>query len=502
MPRRRAPTIERLCAACANENAHTEHVTALALRLFDETRAWLGLRAADRRLLKAAGRLHDIGYAADPENHADLSAQIVLRDGVKGFSEPQRRRIAAIIALHARKLKSWSDHPRVAALPDPRRALRLGALLRIADGLDYSHLQDASIARVRRRGNRVVVRIASGASPVNLARADEKADLWRAVMPFNIRFVTRAGPLRRSAPPLRAGDHPLEAARRLLMFQYRTLLANVEGAIEGRGPEPLHDIRVAVRRMRSALRVFRPLLPGASAARIDDALRTLNRSLGPARDVDVWIEFLTSDAVSDAMSAEPGWRLFLNRQLALQERQRAVVRRLLQGRRFAALRTKLGRLLRIELAQLARAASPAGLRPLAARAMAKSLRRIEKRQRLRHSTQPDDLHQLRIALRRARYVGEFFGGVLGRPIAKLTRLIHRTERVLAEIHDIDAGLDQFRHRGPAPPRRLVDQLMRLRRKHLRALKPAWKRFAKARHGRKVESRLKTQLGSRARGRVA
>jgi CHAD domain-containing protein len=443
--------------------------------------------------LKAAARLHDIGYAANPENHPDLSAQIVLREGVRDFSARQLRWIAAIIVLHARKLKSWSDHPRVEALQNPQRALRLGALLRIADGLDYSHLQDALIARVRRRGDKVVVRLASGVSPVNLSRANEKADLWRAVARMSIQFVTRADPLRRFGPQLRADDHPLEAARRLLMFQYRTLLTNVEGAIEGRGPEPLHDIRVAVRRMRSVLRAFRQLLPTPPAAQIDDALATLNRSLGPSRDVDVWIEFLTSDAVSDAMSAEPGWRLFLNRQLALQERQRTVVRRHLQSRRFAVLRAKLGRLLRIDLPQFARGGPPATLQPLAAKAMAKSLRRVEKRQRLRRSTKANDLHQLRITLRRARYAGEFFERVLGRPIAKLTRLIHKTERVLAEIHDIDAGLDQFRRRGPAPPRRLVDQLMRLRQKHLRALKPAWKRFVKARYEHKVESRLKTSL---------
>jgi len=478
MNRRRAPTIERLCARCANENAHTEHVAALALRLFNETRARLGLRAQDRRLLGAAARLHDIAYAANPENHPDLSAQIVLREGVRGFSKTQLPWIAAIIVLHARKLRSWSDHPRVTALEDPQRALRLGALLRIADGLDYSHLQDAAIARVRRSRGKLIITLAPGIAPVNLARAEEKADLWRAVAPLNIRFV--ANPSGRVGLKIGPEDHPLEAARRLLMFQCRALLANVEGAVEGRGPEPLHDIRVAVRRMRSVLRVFRGLLPTPPAAGLDDALATLNRSLGPSRDVDVWIEFLTSDTVAEAMSAEPGWRPFLNRQLALQERQRTVIRRRLQSRRFAALRARLGRWLRIELPQFVRSEPPAGLRPWAARALAKSLRRVEKRGRLRHSTRTDDLHQLRILLRRARYTGEFFGRVLGRPVIKLTKLIHKTERVLAEIHDIDTGLARFRRCGTTAPRSLMRRLEKLRRKHLRALGPAWKRFAKAR----------------------
>ncbi|MBM3748323.1 MAG: CHAD domain-containing protein, partial [Acidobacteria bacterium] len=187
-----------------------------------------------------------------------------------------------------------------------------------------------------------------------------------------------------------------------------------------------------------------------------------------------------SDTVAEAMSAEPGWRPFLNRQLALQERGRTVVRRHLQSRRFAALRAKLGRWLRIELPQFARSEPPAGLRPLAAKALAKSLRRVEKRGRLRHSNRTEDLHQLRITLRRARYLGEFFGRVLGRPVPRMTKLIHRTERVLAEIHDIDTGLARFRRYGATAPRLLMRQLEKLRKKHLRALGPAWKRFAKAR----------------------
>ena len=237
--------------------------------------------------------------------------------------------------------------------------------------------------------------------------------------------------------------------------------------------------------MRSVLRVFRGLLPENPAGGIDEALGVLNRSLGPARDADVWIEFLTGDAVGDAMSAEPGWRLFLNRQLALQDRQRAVVRRHLRSRRFAALKAKLGKLLRIDLPRLARATPLRALRPVAAKAMQKFLRRVEKAGHLRHSAKTDDLHELRITLRRARYVGEFFGGVLGHPIPRLTRLLHRTERALADIHDIDIGLDQLRHRGPAPPRQLVTQLHNDRRKHLGALAKGWQRFMKGRFLRQV-----------------
>jgi triphosphatase len=54
--------------------------------------------------------------------------------------------------------------------------------------------------------------------------------------------------------------------------------------------EGVHQMRVAFRRLRSGLRIFRPLIPReASAARVED-IRWLNGFLGPARDWDVFLE--------------------------------------------------------------------------------------------------------------------------------------------------------------------------------------------------------------------
>ena len=61
--------------------------------------------------------------------------------------------------------------------------------------------------------------------------------------------------------------------------------AVLAGQIEG-----IHQMRVAFRRLRSGLRIFRPLIPPeASAARVED-IRWLNGFLGPARDWDVFLE--------------------------------------------------------------------------------------------------------------------------------------------------------------------------------------------------------------------
>src|SRR5580700_8007475 len=72
-PRIARLSLDELCAAYHNEDVHTEHVTALALRLFDRTRAWLDLPMSGRQLLDAAARLHDVGYSIDPVHHMHAS---------------------------------------------------------------------------------------------------------------------------------------------------------------------------------------------------------------------------------------------------------------------------------------------------------------------------------------------------------------------------------------------------------------------------------------------
>ena len=58
------------------------------------------------------------------------------------------------------------------------------------------------------------------------------------------------------------------------------------------GPEPfdpIHDARVALRRLAAILRAFAPYLPAARVARLKREIRWLRRELGPARDLDVFI---------------------------------------------------------------------------------------------------------------------------------------------------------------------------------------------------------------------
>ena len=164
-------SLEELCSCYENEDVHSEYVTALALDLFDRTRAWLGLPGRSRRLLEVAGRLHDVGYSVDPVHHVHASAEIVLEEGVQGFRTPELDQIVQIMVNHSGKWRANST---------PKPLLQLAAFLRIGDGLDYSHAQTAKIVGVRRTRRTIYVTVRSVAFPQCLARANRKADLAAA----------------------------------------------------------------------------------------------------------------------------------------------------------------------------------------------------------------------------------------------------------------------------------------------------------------------------------
>jgi CHAD domain-containing protein len=281
-----------------------------------------------------------------------------------------------------------------------------------------------------------------------------------------------------------------EGVRRLVGLFHQSLLANVGGALDGSTTEPLHDLRIAIRRIRCVLRAFRKPLRKTSAKRIDDDLRRLNRALGTVRDLDVWIAFCERMAAEGDYAKHRYWPKFMVYQKGLRHLHHATVRRHLRGAGFAALRMRINRFLFLELAAaVGQAAEPIG--PLARRAIAKTLRQALKLREWRYSSVPEERHELRIALRRVRYYCGFFEEMLGPGVHKLGRRAQRVERVLGDMRDADLGLDRVLNEGPRPPRRLVEQLRRLAQADATEIESQWAKFSDPKFVGAMRAELKT-----------
>lgn len=210
------------------------------------------------------------------------------------------------------------------------------------------------------------------------------------------------------------------------------LLAN-EPAAEAGDMEGVHQMRVAIRRLRAALVLFRPLLEPHAEARFTAELRRLGRVFGEARDWDVFCTEILAEAEQDGV-ARP-W-LDLLRDPAERERAaaHAHVAAELRGPGLAALAIGLAEW-GGDAATLTGDSSARGMQtPLAACAAELAERLADKvRRRGRHIARRSDeeLHALRKSLKKLRYGIEF--------VAPLGR--HK--RVKAYLHGCKALQEQL-----------------------------------------------------------
>lgn len=130
------------------------------------------------------------------------------------------------------------------------------------------------------------------------------APLSKADRGYRLFERTPVAPCRAVPVPLTATDTPVAAFRTIALACLDHLQRNHAGAIDSDDPEYIHQMRVAVRRLRAALRLFRPLLPAGFVPHLLPALRDLMRTLGAARDYDVLLAEITGPVLR-ALPDEP-----------------------------------------------------------------------------------------------------------------------------------------------------------------------------------------------------
>jgi len=135
---------------------HAVQVCRNSLALFDVTGDLHGLSDRDRVLLEAAALMHDTGYENRPSQHHKGSRDLILGSKLKGFSGPELKMIACVARYH-RKAPPDPSHKIYRDLDPPAQSAvtRMAALLRVADGLDRSHVDSVASLRVERHGSRL-----------------------------------------------------------------------------------------------------------------------------------------------------------------------------------------------------------------------------------------------------------------------------------------------------------------------------------------------------------
>lgn len=277
------------------ETPHTRYVTRLALALFDGFKKEMDFDSSDRNLLFAAGRLHDIGYDTDPQHHVIEAARILRENPIESFSQDAWRMVIGIVLLHKRDWRSMLNHEAFPQVDDVvlLRIKRLAALLRVADGLDHSHVQDAGITYCRRGKKVDKIGVHCTWYENNIPWAEGKADLWECVFkrPFRIEGSIDQ-PKHLFKGIVHKKDTAIGAARRILCSQACIMRDNTAGLLDGSDLRCLHDYRDSMDRFRAALRMFKPLIEGTAAVAIDLRLKALAGQLSPLGDLQAVLQLV------------------------------------------------------------------------------------------------------------------------------------------------------------------------------------------------------------------
>lgn len=209
---------------------------------------------------------------------------------------------------------------------------------------------------------------------------------------------------------------------------------NERGVIHSQDPEYLHQMRVGIRRLRSAFSLFREVL-GDAAAPQATALRGIAGALGPARDWDVLVTEtlpMVRPALAAHVAAEAFEAVCRKCQLSARAGAKKSIKTIGYNESMIALGSWLAALDRDgdggAWGQPARVCALQILKARHARVLRRG-RRLDRRTAA-------ELHRLRIAVKQLRYATEFFATLFpGRGMATLRDRLVLLQDILGRIND-------------------------------------------------------------------
>lgn len=199
----------------------------------------------------------------------------------------------------------------------------------------------------------------------------------------------------------------------------RHFMANWASLRESDAPESIHQLRVALRRMRSALGVFRRAVKLPELENIRAEARRIASALGPARECDAFRQNALAGPFRNRPEQLKGAVQLLEAVESGRQQSYAAARQLLDDPATSLFVLDVQDFLARRAWRTALAPADLGLLTSEARLYgAAVLERLRKRALKRGKTLPDmpdeERHELRIALKNLRYAAEFFGSLFGK----------------------------------------------------------------------------------------
>lgn len=243
--------------------------------------------------------------------------------------------------------------------------------------------------------------------------------------------------------------HDVEAgdAFRLIALSCLRHLTLNEPALAAGQADGVHQMRVATRRLRAAIALFRELFDDRESERIKAELRWLTAQLGPVRDYDVLLE----RSVRAAEDATPHAAAFARLTTTLRERrlhELAQAQSAVRSERYheLVLRTTrwiLGGEWTHDPRRRVRRFRHRRLLPLSRELLQRRRERIAEQLRALAQLTPERRHELRIAVKKLHYGAQFFSSLFPAHLRRRKKLLHLLKRLQAGLGQLnDARVQQ------------------------------------------------------------
>ena len=249
-------------------------------------------------------------------------------------------------------------------------------------------------------------------------------------------------------------------------------------------PKGLHAFRVAIRRLRSLVRAYRPWIGRVAGRKVRRGLRELTRDTNAARDAEVQLAWLTGQYGSLARNGRPGCAWLMRR---LRDRKRRALRS--AGAHLAEDLSDLARRMRSRIKDAEEPEPSAYKVELAGLVLAGAANMRARFAAIAGADDEEGVHQSRIQVKRLRYLVEPLRKEL--PEARdAVRSLSKLQDLLGELHDLHVLEDDLA--------RYVEEAATEKARRLHALAVGGKPDVLAREQRRDERVGLVALAARAR----
>ncbi len=234
-------------------------------------------------------------------------------------------------------------------------------------------------------------------------------------------------------------------------------VANWAALRESDEPESVHQLRVALRRMRSGLGMFKKVITLPELDDLRNEAKRIASALGPARDSDAFLQNVRNGPLKDMAHPLKGAGELLDAVEALRVESYAIARRLIEDRETSLFVLKVQEFIARRAWRNALAPEDLSLLTSPGRAFASdALSGLHRRALKRGKNLPDvpdeKRHELRIALKNLRYAAEFFGNLFDARKEHRAFLRHVSElQDILGAHNDAATSETFLERLKTPP---------------------------------------------------